>query len=81
MLNFNMTNFVARFEDGAAYFHDDEREGLLRVCRLALHRRYPKYSTEGYNALYTRQPVIYMNSASRPGLAQYICAQVRREEV
>ena len=71
-----MSMSMYRFEDGSAYYHDDEREGLLRICRLSLHRKYPKFSTDGYNALYTRPPVIYLNSASRPGLAHYICAQV-----
>ena len=65
-----------RFEDGTAYFHEDERDGLVRVCRLALHRKYPKFSTDGYEALYSRTPVIYINSAARPGLVQYLCTQV-----
>ena len=65
-----------RFNDSSAYFHDDEREGLARVCRLALHQKYPKFSSDGYEALYSRTPIIYISSAARPGVGQYICAQV-----
>ena len=62
--------------DASACFHDDDREGLVRVCRLALLHKYPKYATDGYEALYSRPPVIYLSAAAKPGLGQFICAQV-----
>jgi hypothetical protein len=65
-----------RFNDSSAYFHDDEREGLVRICRLALYQKYPKFATDGYDALYTRTPIIYINSAAKPGLGHYICCQL-----
>ena len=57
-------------------YHDDEREGLVRVCRLALYHRYPKYATDGFDALYSRPPVIYLSAAAKPGLGHYLCLQV-----
>ena len=57
-------------------YHDDEREGLERVCRLALYHRYPKYATDGFDALYSRPPVIYLSAAAKPGLGHYLCLQV-----
>ncbi|XP_023239036.1 putative pyridoxal-dependent decarboxylase domain-containing protein 2 isoform X1 [Centruroides sculpturatus] len=65
-----------RFFDTSAYFHDESKEGLIRVCRMILHTRYPKYMSEGSEALYARPPVIYVSAAARPGLGQYICTQL-----
>ncbi|XP_068100878.1 pyridoxal-dependent decarboxylase domain-containing protein 1 isoform X2 [Hyperolius riggenbachi] len=65
-----------RYENGSAYYHEDDREGLLKVCRLIIHSRYEDYTTEGFNVLCNRQPVIYMSAASRPGLGQYLCNQL-----
>lgn len=65
-----------RFFDTSAFFHDESREGLIRVCRMILHTRYPKYMSEGSEALYARPPVIYVSAAARPGLGQYICTQL-----
>ncbi|KAG8558274.1 hypothetical protein GDO81_016932 [Engystomops pustulosus] len=65
-----------RYENGSAYYHEDDREGLLKVCRLVIHSRYEDYTTEGFNVLYKKQPVIYMSAASRPELGQYLCNQL-----
>ncbi|XP_063790426.1 pyridoxal-dependent decarboxylase domain-containing protein 1 isoform X2 [Pseudophryne corroboree] len=65
-----------RYENGTAYYHEDDREGLLKVCRLIIHSRYDDYTTEGFNVLFNKQPVIYMSAASRPGLGQYLCNQL-----
>lgn len=48
----------------------------MRICRLALYHRYPKYVTDGFDALYSRPPVIYLSAAARPGLGHYLCLQV-----
>ncbi|XP_077774633.1 pyridoxal-dependent decarboxylase domain-containing protein 1 [Podarcis muralis] len=65
-----------RFENGSAYYHEDDREGLLKVCRLVIHSRYEDYTTEGFNVLYNKQPVIYISSAARAGLGQALCNQL-----
>ncbi|KAL4624522.1 pyridoxal-dependent decarboxylase domain-containing protein 1-like isoform X1 [Arapaima gigas] len=67
---------IFRFENSSAYFHEDDREGLLRVSRLVLYSRYKDYATKGFIALSCRQPVIYQSSACRPGLGQYLCNQL-----
>lgn len=61
-----------RYFESTAYIHEDVREGIVRVCRMLLHTRYPKYTTDGYGALYARPPVIYTSSTVRPGLPQHI---------
>ncbi|XP_038067512.1 putative pyridoxal-dependent decarboxylase domain-containing protein 2 isoform X1 [Patiria miniata] len=67
---------IFRFDDSSAFFHSDSRDGLLRVCRLALSSKYDKYGTDGFNALYTKPPIIYISAGARPGLGQYICTQL-----
>ncbi|XP_074647556.1 pyridoxal-dependent decarboxylase domain-containing protein 1-like [Tubulanus polymorphus] len=65
-----------RFKDSSAYFSCDESEGLVRVCRLALHHNYPKYATTGFEALYSQPPVIYISAAAYPGIGQHLCSQL-----
>ncbi|XP_064415082.1 pyridoxal-dependent decarboxylase domain-containing protein 1 isoform X2 [Latimeria chalumnae] len=65
-----------RYENGSAYYHEDDREGLLKVCRLVIHSHYDDYTTEGFSVLFNKQPVIYFSAATRPGLGQYICNQL-----
>ncbi|KAK3754437.1 hypothetical protein QZH41_009223 [Actinostola sp. cb2023] len=64
------------FENAAASFSEHQWQGLEQVCRLALLTKYPKYGTEGFTALYTRPPVIYVSTACAPGLGQYLCSQL-----
>ncbi|MGH0130131.1 UNVERIFIED_CONTAM: hypothetical protein FKN15_041182 [Acipenser sinensis] len=65
-----------RYENGSAYYHEDDREGLLKVCRLVIHSHFDDYSTEGFNMLYNKQPVIYQSAACRSGLGQHLCNQL-----
>ena len=67
---------LCRFDDASIVYHDEARDGLVKVCRLALYNKYPKYATEGFEALYSRPPVIYLSSAAKPGLSHYLCLQV-----
>ncbi|KAG7264937.1 hypothetical protein CRUP_032646 [Coryphaenoides rupestris] len=65
-----------RYENSSAFFHEDDREGLVRVCRLVLHTLYEEYASEGYAAFSSAQPIIYQSASSRPGLGQHICNQL-----
>ncbi|XP_066545429.1 pyridoxal-dependent decarboxylase domain-containing protein 1 isoform X2 [Amia ocellicauda] len=65
-----------RYESGSAYYHEDDREGLLKVCRLVIHSRYEDYSTEGFTVLNSKQPIIYQSAACRQGLGQHLCNQL-----
>uniref|UniRef100_A0AAX7TQ24 Pyridoxal-dependent decarboxylase domain-containing protein 1 n=1 Tax=Astatotilapia calliptera TaxID=8154 RepID=A0AAX7TQ24_ASTCA len=64
-----------RYENGSTCFHEDDRDGLVKVCRLVINARYEEYATEGYVVLNTRQPVIYQSASCRPGLGQHLCSQ------
>uniref|UniRef100_A0A2I3T4H8 Pyridoxal dependent decarboxylase domain containing 1 n=1 Tax=Pan troglodytes TaxID=9598 RepID=A0A2I3T4H8_PANTR len=66
---------IFRYENGCAYFHEEEREGLAKICRLAIHSRYEDFVVDGFNVLYNKKPVIYLSAAARPGLGQYLCNQ------
>lgn len=70
-------SFSYRYENGSAYYHEDDREGLLKICRLVIHTCYEDYTVEGFNVLCTKQPVIYISSAARTGLGQALCNQVK----
>ncbi|XP_041943696.1 pyridoxal-dependent decarboxylase domain-containing protein 1 isoform X3 [Alosa alosa] len=65
-----------RYENGSVYYHEDDREGLVKVCRLVINARYEEYSTEGFTALSSKQPVIYQSAACRSGLGQHLCSQL-----
>uniref|UniRef100_A0A3Q3Q5V8 Pyridoxal-dependent decarboxylase domain-containing protein 1 n=1 Tax=Monopterus albus TaxID=43700 RepID=A0A3Q3Q5V8_MONAL len=65
-----------RYENGSAYFHEDSRDGLVKVCRLVINARYEEYASEGYVVLSSKQPVIYQSASSRPGLGQHLCSQL-----
>uniref|UniRef100_A0A672QCR8 Pyridoxal-dependent decarboxylase domain-containing protein 1 n=1 Tax=Sinocyclocheilus grahami TaxID=75366 RepID=A0A672QCR8_SINGR len=65
-----------RYENGSAYYHEDDREGLVKVCRLAINTHYEDYATEGFTLLSSKHPVIYQSAACRPGLGQHLCSQL-----
>ncbi|XP_029997822.1 pyridoxal-dependent decarboxylase domain-containing protein 1 isoform X2 [Sphaeramia orbicularis] len=65
-----------RYENGSAYFHEDDRDGLVKVCRLVINTRYEEYASEGYVVLSSKQPVIYLSASCRPGLGQHLCSQL-----
>ncbi|XP_047215377.1 pyridoxal-dependent decarboxylase domain-containing protein 1-like [Girardinichthys multiradiatus] len=67
---------IFRYENGSAYFHKDDRDGLVKVCRLAINARYEEYTTEGYAVLSSKQPMIYQSASCRPGLGQHLCSQL-----
>uniref|UniRef100_A0A3Q3EQR9 Pyridoxal-dependent decarboxylase domain-containing protein 1 n=1 Tax=Labrus bergylta TaxID=56723 RepID=A0A3Q3EQR9_9LABR len=65
-----------RYENGSAYFHEDDRDGLVKVCRLVINARYEEYASEGYAVLSYKQPVVYQSASGRPGLGQHLCSQL-----
>lgn len=65
-----------RYENGCACFHEDDRDGLVKVCRLVINARYEEYASEGYTVLSSKQPVIYQSASCRPGLGQHLCSQL-----
>ncbi|XP_042250142.1 pyridoxal-dependent decarboxylase domain-containing protein 1 isoform X2 [Thunnus albacares] len=65
-----------RYESGSAYFHEDDRDGLVKVCRLVINARYEEYASEGYAVLSSKQPIIYQSASCRPGLGQHLCSQL-----
>ncbi|GAA6103419.1 pyridoxal-dependent decarboxylase domain-containing protein 1 isoform X1 [Tachysurus ichikawai] len=65
-----------RYENGSAYYHEDERDGLLKVCRLVIHTHYEEYATDGFGVFSARAPVIYLSAACRSGLGEHLCSQV-----
>ena len=77
--NTRWLSHIFRFVDCAASFHEDHLEGLVRITRLALHRKYPRYMDDGFTALATSQPLIYSSLAVPQNICavQHLCRQVR----
>ena len=67
---------IFRFVDCASSFHEDHLEGLVRVTRLALHRKYPRYMEDGFTALAVSPPLIYSSVAAPLGVVQHLCRQL-----
>ncbi|XP_011639939.1 pyridoxal-dependent decarboxylase domain-containing protein 1 [Pogonomyrmex barbatus] len=67
---------IFRFVDCASSFHEDHLEGLVRVTRLALHRKYPRYMEEGFTAFVSQPPLIYSSVAAPMGVVQHLCRQL-----
>ncbi|KAJ0177456.1 hypothetical protein K1T71_007465 [Dendrolimus kikuchii] len=65
-----------RLADYNAYYHQEQLEGLVRVTRMLLHHRYPRYLEDGALALTNRLPCIYSCVASPLGVVQHLCRQL-----
>ena len=40
---------------------------------MALHKHYPKMAIDGFEALFSRPPVIYLTSSTYIEIAHYVC--------
>ncbi|KAI8436315.1 hypothetical protein MSG28_004354 [Choristoneura fumiferana] len=65
-----------RLADYNAYYHQEQLEGLVRVMRMLLHWRFPRYLEDGALAFSTRLPCIYSCVASPLGVVQHLCRQL-----
>ncbi|XP_064071846.1 pyridoxal-dependent decarboxylase domain-containing protein 1-like [Vanessa tameamea] len=65
-----------RLTDYNAYYHQEQMEGLVRVTRMLLHHRYPRYLEDGALAFASRLPSIYSCVASPLGVVQHLCRQL-----
>ncbi|KPJ05861.1 Pyridoxal-dependent decarboxylase domain-containing protein 1 [Papilio xuthus] len=65
-----------RLVDYNAFYHQDNMEGLVRVTRMLLHHRYPRYLEDGALAFSNRLPSIYSCVASPLVVVQHLCRQL-----
>ncbi|XP_063916087.1 pyridoxal-dependent decarboxylase domain-containing protein 1 isoform X1 [Zophobas morio] len=64
------------FLDSSSFYHDDHLEGLVRVTRMMLHYKYPRYLEDGALALTSSLPTIYSSVASPLVVVQHLCRQL-----
>ena len=64
------------FPDGQAHCHDDIREGLVRTVRMVLHDKYPNMVSEGFLAMASSPPVLYITSRTYTEVAHYVCTHL-----
>lgn len=62
--------------NSAAFYHDDQLEGLVRVTKMMLHYKYPRYLEEGALVYASTPPTIYSSVASPLGVVQHLCRQL-----
>ncbi|XP_074040837.1 putative pyridoxal-dependent decarboxylase domain-containing protein 2 [Leptinotarsa decemlineata] len=62
--------------DCSAFYHEDHLEGLVRVTRMMIHYKYPRYLEDGVLALAGSLPTIYSSVASPLGVVQHLCRQL-----
>ncbi|XP_041978018.1 pyridoxal-dependent decarboxylase domain-containing protein 1 [Aricia agestis] len=65
-----------RLTEYSAFYHQEQLEGLVRVTRMLLHHRYPRYLEDGALAFSSRLPCIYSCVASPLGVVQHLCRQL-----
>ncbi|KAL4704430.1 hypothetical protein ACJJTC_014362 [Scirpophaga incertulas] len=65
-----------RLADYNAFYHQEQLEGLVRVTRMLLHHRYPRFLEDGALAFMNRLPCIYSCVASPLGIVQHLCRQL-----
>ncbi|XP_037293636.1 pyridoxal-dependent decarboxylase domain-containing protein 1 isoform X2 [Manduca sexta] len=65
-----------RMTEYHAFYHQEQLEGLVRVTRMLLHHRYPRYLEDGALAFASRLPCIYSCVASPLGVVQHLCRQL-----
>ncbi|XP_050298227.1 pyridoxal-dependent decarboxylase domain-containing protein 1 [Anthonomus grandis grandis] len=64
------------FFDCSAFYHEDQIEGLVRIARMALHYKFPRYLEDGTLAFASSLPLIYSSISSPLGVVQYLCRQL-----
>lgn len=62
--------------DSTAFYHEDQLEGLVRVCRMMLYYKYPRYFEDGALAFTESLPTIYSSVISPLGIVQHLCKQL-----
>ena len=64
------------FPDSHACYHNDFKDGIFGVARLALLQKYDTYKLDGFNALVNKPPVIYVSALLDIGQYQLICSRL-----
>ncbi|KAF7266560.1 hypothetical protein GWI33_020068 [Rhynchophorus ferrugineus] len=64
------------FLDSSAFYHEDQFEGLVRITRMILHYKYPRYLEDGVLAFASSLPTIYSSISSPLGIIQHLCRQL-----
>lgn len=68
--------FSCSFFEFSVFYHDDQQEGLIRVARMMLHYKYPRYLEDGALAFANNPPMVYSSVASPLGVVQHLCRQL-----
>ena len=53
-----------RFHDSSVLFHEQECEGLVRMCHMMLNFKFGEFKKSGYLAI-NKQPLVYISAAAK----------------
>ncbi|XP_046643927.1 pyridoxal-dependent decarboxylase domain-containing protein 1-like [Daphnia pulicaria] len=67
---------LLRVSDGICYAHEEATAAIMPLIQMQLLNLYPKYSTQGYEALYSCPPTIYISPLCIPSLGSVICKKL-----
>nr|CAH0105235.1 unnamed protein product [Daphnia galeata] len=68
---------LLRVSDGICYAHEEASAAIVQLIQMQLLNLYPKYSTQGYEALYSCPPTIYISQLlCIPSLGNMICKKL-----
>lgn len=51
-------------------FHDQEYDGIIRMCNMLLNYKYKEFQKNGYQAIH-KQPTIYISASSKYSHSDY----------
>lgn len=71
----NLFRLTEVTSESTLFFHEDPLEGIVRIGRYLLHKKYPKFQEDGFEAL-SERPVVYSSIASPLNIVQHLCRQL-----
>jgi len=67
---------LLRISEGMCFIHEKMVSAIVHLIKMQLLKHYPKYSTQGYEALYSCPPTIYLSTLCIPTLGNQICRKL-----
>jgi len=67
---------LLRISEGMCFIHEKMVSAIVHLIKMQLLKHYPKYSTQGYEALYSCPPTIYISTLCIPTLGNLVCKKL-----
>lgn len=67
---------LLRITEGLCFIHEKMVSAIVHLIKMQLLKHYPKFSTQGYEALYSCPPTIYLSALCIPTLGNLVCKKM-----